>query len=508
MSIFSSVASDEVKSAPGYYTAALFEHARLGNYSSDLPKDIVKMNLDMYKKAAEVAASKGVDIIVFPEYGIFPPYQRNQLKEILEETPDPRKVVVNPCEQADEFSTRPILYTLSCIASRHNVVVVAAMGDIQPCNSQKDSKCPDDGVYQHNTLVAFNREGTLISRYHKVHLFFEFGMDLPPEPQNPVFETDFGTFAMFICFDVVYEDIVKAAQQVDNIILSTMWIDPMPFMNSVQFWEAWALGNNVTYLASNINLPSLSAVGSGVFSGHFGPIKYTYNPDALSKLIVTRVPRSKHEAGPFPNPDSSITVITESGAEDYNEDEDGKDVPVNCSSKILGEPESLKDYRCLQENLANYTLVKLTKLSDTLEACSNGMCCSLTYSASSMNEGYFFGVYNGTYNMYNRYFWCQENCIIVRCDAFEGKECVTFPMKSDTIFSKIELKANFTTEYVYPSLLKSSIRLAPKEEWSHAVYRDDNSINGQLIFQSLSADPFLVAGLNGRCYERDPPYVR
>lgn len=505
---FLSAVGDELQSGPSYYTAALFEHARLGNFTGDLPRDIVQMNLDMYKRAAEVAASKGADILVFPEYGIFPPYQRNRLKDVLEQVPDPRKVSSNPCEQAEEFSTRPILYTLSCMAKKHNIVVVADTGDIQPCNSLNDSNCPDDGVYHYNTLVAFNRNGTLISRYHKVHLFYEFGMDVPREPQNSIFETDFGSFGMFVCFDIIFEDIVKAAEKVDNIILSTMWIDPMPLMNAVQFWEAWAFGNKVTYLASNINLPDLSAVGSGVFSGNLGAIKYTYNPDGLSKLIVTRVPRSKHETGPFPNPDSSITVITQSGTEVYNEDEDGKDVPVNCSAKILGEPVSLTDYRCLQENLVNYTLVKLTKLSDTLEACSNGMCCSLSYSASSMYESYFLGVYNGTYNMFNRYFWCEENCMIVRCDAFEGKECVTFPMRSNTVFNKVELKANFTTEYVYPSLLKSSMRLALKEDWSHALHKDDDSINGELKFESLSLDPFLVAGLNGRCYERDPPYVR
>lgn len=463
----------------------------------------------MYEKAATVAARKGADIIVFPEYGIFPPNSREGLKNYLEQTPDPREVWANPCEQKEEFANRTILYTLSCMAKKSNIVVVAASGDIQPCVPQNDSKCRDDGVNQFNTLVAFDRNGTLISRYHKVHLFYERGMDLPQEPQNSMFETDFGTFAMFICFDIVFEDIAKAATQVDNIILSTMWIDPMPFMNAVQLWQAWALGNNVTYLAANIQIPGYSAVGSGMFSGHFGAIKYTYNPDGLSKLVVSRVPKSKEERSPVVNTESSITVITENDTEEYNEDEDGKDVPVECSSKILGEPEDIfHDYRCLQESMVNYTLIKLTKLSDDLEACSNGMCCSLSYSASSMNESYFLGVYNGTYNMFNRYFWCVENCMVVRCDAFNGDECAIFQMKSNTVFQRIEIKANFTAEHVYPSVVKSSIRLAPMQEWNHDLTKEDGYQNGYVKFESNSAAPLLFAGLNGRCYERDPPYVR
>lgn len=492
-----------------YYTAAVFEHARLGNLSSDTPLEFIWKNLNMYQRAATVAAEKGADIVVFPEYGIFPPNSREGLKNYLEQTPDPHEVRTNPCELEEEYSNRPILYTLSCMAKNHNIVIVANTGDIQPCVPQNDSKCRDDGVYQFNTLVAFDRDGTLISRYHKVHLFYERGMDLPQETQNSVFETDFGTFAMFICFDIVFEDIVKAATKVDNIILSTMWIDPMPFMNAAQLWQAWALGNNVTYLAANMQIPGYQAVGSGMFSGHFGAIKYTYNPDGFSKLVVSRVPKSKEQRSPFLSSKSSITVITENGTEEYNEDEDGKDVPDECSSKILGESDNIfKDYRCLQESMVNYTLIRLTKLSDEVEACSNGMCCSLSYSASSMNESYFLGVYNGTYNMFNRYFWCVENCMVVRCDAFNGDECATFPMKSNTVFHTLEIKANFTTEYVYPSVVKSSIRLAPMHEWNHRLAQEDGNVNGYLKFESSSEAPLLIAGLNGRCYERDPPYVR
>ncbi|GIY69015.1 biotinidase [Caerostris extrusa] len=49
-----------------------------------------------------------------------------------------------------------------------------------------------------------------------------------------------------------------------------MFVDQAPQMTSIQFWESWALGNNVTILASNIQIPGYMAVGSGIFHGQDG----------------------------------------------------------------------------------------------------------------------------------------------------------------------------------------------------------------------------------------------
>lgn len=439
---------------------------------------------------------QGADIIVFPEYGIFSPNDPKEMKNYLENTPNPKEVRANPCVESGSYSDRPILLALSCMAKDFSMVVVANTGDIQKC---EEEECSEDAVFHYNTNVAFDSDGTIIGRYHKEHLFFEPGMDLPRTPQDPTFATDFGKFGMFVCFDVVFKKITDIAKQVDAVLLPTKWIDPTPLMTSVQFWNSFAFTNNVTFMASNIQLPGYSAVGSGIFNAEHRLSAYTYNTDGKSKLVVAKVPRSKSRISAS-TLEWDITEITVNGSEDY--DNDGSEVPDECSVNILGETtDAFTDYRCLEENTVNYTFVKLNKPVDFLQACNNGVCCSLDYEAVDMEENYYLGVYNGTYNMFNHYFWCEQNCILVRCEAFGNNSCATFPMRSRTRFMRATLSANITSEYVYPSVLASGIRLASYDDWN--FYYN----NSKPTIEFNGSTELLVVGLNGRCYDRDPPYI-
>lgn len=485
-----------------FYTAAVFEHAMKGNWSTDTAEEILKTNLGYYETAAKAAKTQGADIVVFPEYGIFPFGDRQIMKRVIEFIPDPKVVLANPCQESEEFSNRPILTTLSCMARNNSIVVVANMADIQPC--QQETGCPDDGHFHFNTNVAFDSNGTLIGRYHKEHLFFESGMDLPTKQQDPTFETEFGKFAMFICFDIVFKRITEVARldDVEAILLPTMWIDPTPLMTSVQIWQSWAMGNNITFMAANIQIPGYFAVGSGIFYGREGPIAYTYNPDGLSKLIVAQVPKRQQSAHVNATRTSTI-IITRNGTENYTND--GDKVPTVCSRKILGEAiDPRTEYRCLEEDISQYTLIKLNNTRDNLQACNNGVCCSLNYIASDMQENFYFGVYNGTYNMFDRYFWSQENCLLVRCDPFGDNPCATFPMRSKTKFSRVHISGNFTAEHIYPSVLGSGIRLVSTNSWKYGLQPSKAFVN----FDNGAGKELIVVGLNGRCYDRDPPYIR
>ncbi|KFM59930.1 Biotinidase, partial [Stegodyphus mimosarum] len=209
-----------------YFTAAVYEHARPSaqfmNLSQATADDIIFENLAHYNRAIQIAKSKAADILVFPEYGIFPAHNRNEMKPYLERIPDPKKIRVNPCNEGDKYQNRRILFSLSCMAKQYKIVVVANMGGIEFCEGQKD--CPEDGAYQFNTNVVFDNDGTLLLRYYKERLFYELGMDLPPEQEDPSFKTDFGTFATFISFDIMFEKMSAFAQrkQVDAVALSSM----------------------------------------------------------------------------------------------------------------------------------------------------------------------------------------------------------------------------------------------------------------------------------------------
>ncbi|GIY59328.1 biotinidase, partial [Caerostris extrusa] len=372
----------------------------------------------------------GADVIVFPEYGIFAPASRNELKEYLETIPDPKKTRVNPCDEPEIYSQRRILYTLSCLAKEHSIVLVANMGDIQNC--QEHPQCPEDGVFQFNTNVVFDRDGTLLVRYRKERLFFELGMDLAREQQNSTFKTDFGTFATYICFDIDYERMSEVARwpTVDAIMFFCHVFEQIAADDhSPVFGKLGLLGNNATLMVSNIQMPGYLAMGSGIFHGEKGALSYTFNPDGFSKLVVSRVPKS--DLSPMPL-NASITAFSKDDTWEW--EEDGKDIPLQCSRKLLNRTTDVyRDYCCMEENIT-FTLAKLEKDYGNVEACHNGFCCTLNYNTSGLNDQFYLGVFSGTYNHFNRYFWCEEDCVLARCDPLGSNPLCNVPDKNNDDF--------------------------------------------------------------------------
>ncbi|XP_035228038.1 pantetheinase-like isoform X2 [Stegodyphus dumicola] len=492
-----------------YFTAAVYEHARPSaqfvNLSEATADDIIFENLAHYKRAVQIAKSKVADILVFPEYGIFPAHNRNEMKPYLERIPDPKKSRVNPCNEREKYQNRRILFSLSCMAKQHKIVIVANMGGIESCKGQKE--CPEDGSYQFNTNVVFDRDGTLLLRYYKERLFYELGMDLPPEQEDPTFVTDFGTFATFISFDIMFAKMSAFAQrkQVDAIALSSMWINIPPQTSSVQFWESWSLGYNTTLLAANIQIPGHYAVGSGIFRGADGPLAYTFNPDGVSKVVVARVPKRDYRLA---SRKASITEIT---LDDVRESLNaGSSITTECSVKVLGRSiDILKDFRCTEVDMINYSFVKLMKDSDHIESCINGVCCSLKYSSNKLTENFYLMVFNGSTDFYYRYSFCEQTCTLIRCEAYGRNPCSTFPMKSKTLFYDVQLAANFSTKDIFPSVVSSDMKLTSLTDWSFDVQEtSSDAYQAYINFKSLAGEKLLSADLRGRCYDRDPPYIR
>lgn len=422
------------------------------------------------------------------------------MKRHLEFIPDPQKTTANPCDEADSFSSRPILHTLSCLAQNNGIVVVANMGSLEPCVGKRG--CPEDGTLQLNTNVVFDKNGAILARYSKERLFFENGMDLPLEKQNPIFETEFGKFAMFTSFDIMFKKMAQTSRtaDLDAIIFPNMWVNIAPFYSSTQWFQAWAMGNNATLLAANLQIPGYLAVGSGIYRGLEGSIDSTFNPDGIPKLIVATIPKRNRKV----TTTSKVIAITESDTKEWKDD--GKDVPSVCSFHILGRTKNIhKEYRCIDEKTVNYTLAKLHGAKNYSEICNNGMCCAVNYTADSMDEGYYIGVFNGTHNFFDKYFWAEENCFLARCDDANGTACSHFPMHSKTVFRSISVTANFTTNNIYPSLVSSEVRLVPVRDWTYRPKSENKAI---VKYNSSRGIKLLVASLKGRVYKRDPPYIR
>lgn len=96
------------------------------------------------------------DMIVFPEDGIMFSFSKwADVNTTAEDVPDAGAV---PC--VDKKDHLPVLTNLSCMAKENQMYVVANLIDKKPCTRQP---CPEKTVF-YNTNVAFDRNGTLVSR--------------------------------------------------------------------------------------------------------------------------------------------------------------------------------------------------------------------------------------------------------------------------------------------------------------------------------------------------------
>lgn len=508
-----------VENGSNFYTAAVFEHVRYDDVVKGLtPQFAIKKNLDSYNTATKTAARQGADIIVFPEWGLYHHDSRNQSTILLfaEDVPDPTKEVWNPCEDQAIFKGRPVLQRLSCMARDNALYLVANIVDIKKCFPQESCKtsdcsqdnrqCPPDGQKFFNTNVVFNRKGTLVSRYYKSHLYFEPNFSTPLYPKPAYFKTDFGLFTTFICFDMSFREAVDAVERNDviNVAYPTFWYDHFPLMVAIQYQQAWAMTNKVNLLAANVHRLGTGTIGSGIFSGAKGALVYSFNPDTENKLLISRVPIGRDFPPKFKS-EAKIFRIREEDVKDITDEDQDSKVPEQCSRKILGLPEDInRDYRCGELGTKDYVSKKLVNPTGSIQVCQNEACCSLSYRADSMDEDFYLGMHTGIAWVYDTYGFCVEVCLLIRCDGDDTNEmCNTYPLTSDTKFHSLQLSGNFTTKYVYPSLLKSRLRLASTEEWRFSNHNGEAQITYNA--KSLSGEPLLAAGLYGRCYDKDPP---
>jgi pantetheine hydrolase len=96
--------------------------------------------------------------------------------------------------------------------------------------------------------VCFSREWTQ-------NLFApEIQFDFPKDSEFVIFDTPFGKFGIFTCFDIFsYDPVVVVVNdfQVDSILLSTGWYTMLPLLSAVPFHSAWATAMRVNLLAAN-----------------------------------------------------------------------------------------------------------------------------------------------------------------------------------------------------------------------------------------------------------------
>ena len=115
------------------------------------------------------------------------------------------------------------------------------------------------GIYEreghaiYNTAVLLDRAGRLAGKYRKVYIpREELEGGITPGSSYPVFETDFGTVGLLICWDVQYSDPARAlALQGAELLLMPIW------GGSEALAQARALENHVYLASSGYDFPSM-----------------------------------------------------------------------------------------------------------------------------------------------------------------------------------------------------------------------------------------------------------
>ncbi|KAF2068499.1 hypothetical protein CYY_010175 [Polysphondylium violaceum] len=453
-----------------YYTASVLEFSPSLIYSE---KDIIS-NLKAFEYYANLASKNGSQIIVFPEYGIASGNfnTRDSILPYLEYIPDPKasNEPIIPCRNI-EFKNRTILETLSCIAKQNNIVVVADMGDIQPCtNSSSTNDCPSDGRFQFNTLVAFSEAGELIARYHKSHLYNEPFFNPSPTPDPITFTTSFNvTFGMLICFDIMFgqpqTDLIQQ-YNIKNLVYATEWVN-VNYAYAREIQQSWSRLNGANILAANIGMASFFS-GSGIYSN--GNVLNSFvNPTMkpMTQLLTAKVPKDPSQAN----------------IADKQQHSNHHHYQNNIVNELIRSPTSI-----------NLTMVPFEPNCQTdappitVTADNNGLHCQFTYSSPHMASGassiplFSLIAYSGNFND----FFNAQICAVSICSGSTADTCMNNVFDSSIYFDSVSIQGNFESGYhIAPTITTVPI----------ANYFGDYKSGSNAITVSNITNPFLGVGL-------------
>lgn len=109
-----------------------------------------------------------------------------------------------------------------------------------------------DGDFMFNAAVLYDREGKLVGKQRKVHPYWpEEPMGILPGDSFEVFETDFGTVGIMICYDSWWPESAR--------LLALKGAEVILFPNAgyeEKILPARAIDNNVYVVASTLNSPA------------------------------------------------------------------------------------------------------------------------------------------------------------------------------------------------------------------------------------------------------------
>uniref|UniRef100_A0A2D4P0Y7 Biotinidase n=2 Tax=Micrurus surinamensis TaxID=129470 RepID=A0A2D4P0Y7_MICSU len=486
-----------------HYVAAVYEHHAILNpnptaiINRQTALQLMKRNLDIYEEQVINAAKEGAQIIIFPEDGIQGfNFTRASIYPYLDFIPNLDSMTWNPCKEFYLFNDTEVLHQLSCMALTNQMFLVVNLGTKEPC-MQSDPHCPPDGRYQFNTNVVFNNNGTLIARYRKQNLYFEYAFNTPPEIDYTVFYTPFaGRFGIFTCFDILfYEPAITLINQynVTQVAYPTAWMNQLPLLSAIEFQQAFATAFKINLLAANIHHPDLGMTGSGIYT----PSKSftSYDMESINgKLIVVEIPviTSDHETN---MENIAMSHNGQKSSLDFYIEKQvcHKDQETDCKKEEKTSQEFLPVFYGIMM-YDNFTLMPILNAEGNIEVCSNTLCCNLIYKQlEKTNELYVLGVFDDLHIVHGEYY--VQACVLVKCGGLNYSTCGQEITEASGLID-FQLQGNFSTTFIFPLLLRSGVTVDFPDYlgWEGKSY---------VMYKMGGSSGLITAGLYGRWYERD-----
>ncbi|XP_017055120.1 vanin-like protein 1 [Drosophila ficusphila] len=480
-----------------YYTAGVveFRQSILSSSASD--------SLEGYVEIIHSENASSTDIIVFPESTL-----NSASSTSFVPNPDDR---ISPC-LSDPNATyyEEFLVTLSCAARNASKYIVINLTEKQKCEDvPEDTRpCASNGLNVFNTNVVFDRQGVVISRYRKVHLYGE-AKNSTFVPELSTFETDFGvTFGHFICFDILFytpahQLIVE--QGVTDFVYPAMWFSQLPFLTAVQTQLGWAYANDVNLLASGASRPSIGNSGSGIYHGRSGSLTSVMRQDSGERSIyVAQVPKYSRSRSLQKRVRRSLPEVKSRQAA------------------------STTSFYMKRDYLENYEteLLQFEGVSGTVNTtlCQGGFCCNFDLAwrslGSAVENGSYYSYRMGTYDG-----WRNEqrvdanyirNCGLFACSGDSIDDCGTLLTTEDSLqqprvaFTRLAIRVSYpeSREFLlFPStVLDTLLPLEPSQfEMSQQVSPENSHVYDVRIAlkESQEVSNLLTFAVYGNYYDNE-----
>ncbi|XP_050299653.1 vanin-like protein 1 [Anthonomus grandis grandis] len=367
-------------------------------------------NLKNYIYHIEQAKALGAQIIVFPEYGL----------TTLVDDPEEYSIPVPNVGTTNFTNEAYVLLKLSNAAFEHNIYIVANL--LERANASDSNT-----TYYYNTNVVFSSNGTLVARYRKMNLYNE--PKLTPGTENAIFNTDFGTFAVFTCMDIMYYNSSQAVLEntgVTDVVFPTAWFSHFPFYMALSVQQGYALANKVNLLAANVNLPSRALGGSSIIS----------SDGTILRRILTDVSSNNIAYATLKPPSSSSRNFALMGF----------DIFRNETRQPLSNFANLTYF---EYDKFNYKPVNLSSENVTEEICHGDFCCNFNLviarnGTSNTSEVYKLAAFKGQMTYLNKTELPIRICTLLGCVNDEISSCGVWPRTAyTTLFRQMTVWGNW-----------------------------------------------------------------